>query len=299
MENLPLFALYILAVVAIFAGALKSVLTNHAAKRVITDKKAFWRFNTVVCLAAFLIFLVSALGKEVSVFTLALGLVFGVVTVLYTAFNMLALSRGPLHVTTLIVMASMIVTALYDAIVSRQMLAPSKLIAIAVLFVFIVLSVGKKDETTAKRGWLFFCGAAFVTSAAIGILQKIHQGSPYRAETAPYLACAFFCSTLFALVMSLIVKNNTAEAEKTAPLSPWLAVLVAAVCGVCMYVEHDFNLKLSGLLPSEIFFPLTNGGVLFLNTLAALVLFKEKLTKKQLVGLIGGIVTLILICILP
>ncbi len=298
MENLPIFVLYILAVVSIFSGVLKSVLTNDAAKRVITDQKMLWRFNAIVCLAAFFIFLVSAIGKEVSVFTIALGFVFGVVTVLQSVFNMLALSRGPLHITTLIITASMIVPAMYDAIVNRQMLSVPKLIAIAVLFVFIVLSVGQKDETTAKRGWLFFCGAAFLMSAGIGILQKIHQGSPFKAETAPYLACAFFCSTLFALVMSFIVKVP-ADTEKKASRLSWLAVLVAAVCGVCMYVNHDFNLKLSGLLPSEIFFPLANGGVLFLNALAALVIFREKLTRQQVVGLIGGGITLVLLCIIP
>ncbi|MBQ8748182.1 MAG: hypothetical protein IJZ08_10015 [Clostridia bacterium] len=297
MESLPIYALYILAVLSTFAGVIKNCLTNHAAKNTVTSRKSLWQFNAVVCLVAFLVFLISALGNEVSGFTLALGLVFGIVTVLQAVFNMVAFNRGPLHITTLIITASMIVPAMYDAIITRQMPSAAKLIAIAVLFIFIVLSLGKKDETTARRGWLFFCGAAFVMSASIGILQKIHQGSAYKAETAPYLACAFLGSTVFAFVMSLLAKKP-ADSEGKPSRMPWITVLIAAVCGVCMYINHDFNLKLSGLLPSEIFFPLVNGGLLFLNTLSALVIFKEKLTKQQVVGLIGGGITLVLLCIL-
>ena len=74
-------------------------------------------------------------------------------------------------------------------------------------------------------------------------------------------------------------------------------VALACVCGLCTFCMNFINLKLSGLLPSQLFFPLVNGSSIVLSSLMAVLLFKEKLNKKQLIGLVGGIASLILICI--
>jgi len=56
------------------------------------------------------------------------------------------------------------------------------------------------------------------------------------------------------------------------------------------------NLRLSGLLPSQLFFPLVNGSAIVLSSLMSVLLFKEHLSKKQTVGLVGGIASLIVMC---
>ena len=57
------------------------------------------------------------------------------------------------------------------------------------------------------------------------------------------------------------------------------------------------NLKLSGLLPSQLFFPVVNGSAIILSSVMSVLLFKEKLTKRQVVGLLGGIISLVAICL--
>ena len=57
-------------------------------------------------------------------------------------------------------------------------------------------------------------------------------------------------------------------------------------------------LILSGILPSQLFFPLINGSTIVLSSLVSVLVFKEKLTARQTVGLVGGILSLCAICIL-
>ena len=57
------------------------------------------------------------------------------------------------------------------------------------------------------------------------------------------------------------------------------------------------NLKLSGLIPSQLFFPLINGSTIVLSALLSVAVFKERLNKKQIIGLCGGILSLIAICL--
>ena len=72
---------------------------------------------------------------------------------------------------------------------------------------------------------------------------------------------------------------------------------MAAVCGVCIFGMNFLNLRLSGLLPSQLFFPVVNGSAIVLSSLFSVLLFKERLTKKQIVGLLGGLLCLVAICL--
>ena len=76
-------------------------------------------------------------------------------------------------------------------------------------------------------------------------------------------------------------------------------IMLAGVSGLCTFCMNFLNLKLSGLLPSQLFFPVVNGSSIVLSSLMAVIIFKEKLSKKQLIGLVGGIISLIMICIVP
>ena len=288
---------YLLFAISITATVVQSTLFNHVGKKELRTGRSVWIFNTALYLFSFVLFLVSALGKPLSTFTLLFGLVFGLVTIIQSTCNLMALKRGPMHITLLITTSSLVIPSLSGAVVNGETLSIGKLAAIAVLLVFIYLSVDRSDTSTFKPGWLIFTLITFLMQATVGIMQKIHQSSPYAAETSGFLAAAFFCSVIFAIVMSVITRETKTDAAASKPGRA--LILVAIVCGLCTYLQNDLNLKLSGRIPSQIFFPVVNGGVLFLNALVALILFREKLTKRQIIGLAGGILTLLVICILP
>lgn len=65
--------------------------------------------------------------------------------------------------------------------------------------------------------------------------------------------------------------------------------------GVIIGVTNQVNLWLSGVLPSIVFFPIVNGGVIILSGIAAVVLFREKLTKAQKIGIFTGILSICLL----
>lgn len=55
------------------------------------------------------------------------------------------------------------------------------------------------------------------------------------------------------------------------------------------------NLYLSGALPSILFFPIMNGGLILLSSLAGWIVFREKLTRSQIFSLLLGVVAVCLI----
>ena len=65
--------------------------------------------------------------------------------------------------------------------------------------------------------------------------------------------------------------------------------------GLCLGLHHKMNLYLSGVLPSILFFPIMNGGLILLSSLAGWIVFREKLTRSQIFSLLLGVVAVCLI----
>ena len=69
-----------------------------------------------------------------------------------------------------------------------------------------------------------------------------------------------------------------------------------AVSGIAVALNNRLNLLLSGLLDSSVMFPVVNGGGLILTTLSATLLFRERLSGKQWIGMAIGTLAVILLC---
>ena len=94
----------------------------------------------------------------------------------------------------------------------------------------------------------------------------------------------------------LRVKNNQSfliiEKNKNAFL--W-SILFIGLCGLVSGGYQRLNMYLTGALPSIVFFPTFNGVVIFLSCISGVVLFKEKLSVKQIVGLVLGVICIMLV----
>ena len=75
-------------------------------------------------------------------------------------------------------------------------------------------------------------------------------------------------------------------------------VLYALVSGALSCGYNRLNIYLSGALDGVIFFPVFNGGVIFLSTVFSILLLKEKLNLKQIAGICVGIAGICVIGIL-
>ncbi|MBR1970621.1 MAG: EamA family transporter [Clostridia bacterium] len=222
-----------------------------------------------------------------SFFTVALGLSFGVITALSNLYKMRALNAGPMHITLLVTTSSMIIPTM-SGVFFGERFSPIKLILVVFLIGFIYLSFDKTDNKKTNGKWLFFCVLAFLFQGSIGVLQKIHQSSACKGELNGFLLISFVCSLIYSRIRSRKSYKDLNFRKKH--------IIFAMICGLCTYTMNFLNLRLSGLLPSQFFFPIVNGSAIILSSLMSVLFFKEHLSKKQTIGLIGGITSLIVMC---
>lgn len=280
---------YLFLSVSMLSMVLQNGLFNSVSKSSLKDKADRFYLNSFIYLVCFLMFLILVFSDSFSMYSVGLGLLFGVVTMFSGYYKLSALSKGPMHITTLIISSSMIIPAMSGAVFFGEPFSLGKTFAIILLIFFIYISLKKDSNTNFCKGWLPCIILAFLLQGVIGILQKIHQISPHKDELVLFLATAFLFSFVFSMCLAKREKNIF-EFKKR---EYWFA----AICGVCTFAMNYINLKLSGLIPTQLFFPLVNGSSIILTALISIFIFKESVTKHQVIGLVGGLVSLVLICI--
>lgn len=277
-------------IISIAIMVVQNCLFNDACKKKVKTAAHINLFNITVYAVCILIFGGLVLRETVSVFTVLLGLLFGVVTALSNFYKMRSLSNGPMHITLLVTTSSMIIPTL-SGIFFGETFSLAKLGVVVVLIGFIYLSTGKSGDARINKKWVLYCALAFAFQGTVGVIQKIHQSSTHKAETSGFLLVAFTVAIIFCFFGSRGSGQTIKLERKT--------VFVGLLCGGCTFGMNYINLKLSGLLPSQLFFPLINGSAIILSSIMSVIVFKETLSKRQMIGLVGGILSLIGICLVP
>ena len=293
---------YLLLLVSLFAAAGGTV-----AKKYYTDKSSKGVaskciYTAASCLvAAICLVLVGNLCRPSS-FSLWLSLLFGAVTALQGIAMLVAMRLGPVSYTMLFSSFSTVITALSGVLFFHESITLLKGIGILLMLVSFAFSVEREKE---KRGagliWLILCISVFLSTGAIGIMQKVHQTSAYRAELDIFLVLAFAVTAAVAMLASVLFSRFGKEKERISPKSDRKGMLLllafTAAGGICVAVNNKLNLFLSGVLESSVFFPIANGGAVVLSTLAAYFFFGERLSLRRKIGLGIGILSVVLLCI--
>ena len=239
---------------------------------------------------------------EISTFTLLLGILFGVVTALQAVFHLQALEKGPFSYTSVLVSLSTIIPALSGALLWDETVTAVQIVGILLMLVCFACSAEPSNsEKKVNLLWLLYVGSAFLLTGLIGVLQKWHQNTAFKGELDGFLIIAFLMSFLYSVLSLLLLwgrakKTDSVPVERLRGRSLSVALLLMLTVGICVAANNKINLYLSGVMDSAVFFPTVNGGGLILSTLAALILFREKPSKKQWLGIALGTVAVVLLC---
>ena len=285
--------------VALLGGIFVKHFCNRYSKRLSDD---FLYTATLGIVAAVTLLCLGGFGHASS-FTVILGVIFGAVTALQSVTYVAAFHCGPMSYTSVIISFSTIMSALSGVLFFDEELGISQIVGIALMLAsFVLAAKSDNGEKKANLKWLGLCLISFLGCGSIGIMQKIHQSSDFKDELSAFLIIAFATLSLLCYLIVLVLRRlekarGGYKQEKERDGRETLRViLIMVAAGICTALNNKFNLYLSGVIPSAIFFPIVNGGGLVLTTIAALVIFKERLTLKQWIGIGIGIVSVVLLC---
>ena len=275
---------YGLLLASVMLETTKNIFSNRFSKEVLKNETDIYKFNTFLYFASFLVLLFFP-GMHASGFTVGLSVVFAAVTAASQHFAIKAFQTGPMAHTSFIQGVGLVIPTFCGVLFWQEKMSAGKLFALLVLIISMALVLDLKKEKINLR-WLVYALLSMLFIGLIGVVQTVHQMSPYQTELIPFLKISFFFTVLLNLLFWRLGKTPSTFSIKSS------AAGQAAASGVFMGLVNMINLYLAGAMPKIIFFPIANGGLIFATLLAAVIFFRERLSKKQWVGMMCGILAL-------
>ncbi len=277
---------YLLLFTSVFLDTFKNIYYNYFGKNMMKGNRDTLFFNTICCVGAVIYFVCRGADFTVSSYSMVMALIFGAVTVAAQYFGLLSMGLGPMSYSVLFTYLSMLIPTLFGVFYYGNNPSALQIIGIVLMLVTFVLSCELKGNTRVSVKWLFAAFGSFLGWGLVGVCQQLHQNSEYAGELTGFLLWTFIFSTVFFGILFVFSKKEKAEVEQQKKGFP--AILLMLFTGAAIGAINEINLYLSGAMNPVIFFPIVNGGVILLSGIAAICVFREKLSIKQWWGLVAG-----------
>ena len=203
--------------------------------------------------------------------------------------------RSGVTITSLSSKLSVVIPTLFGIVVLKEVLGVTAGIGIVLALVALFLVVGgkdKKDEKTGKSTYLLLLPVFIFLSTGIGdVMMKMTEQKNTSGDMIPMIAFIYFISFLFGVLFvayDLIAKKTKWQ---------WKSALGGLALGTVNFFSTCCIYRAMRVFDNVVMFPVYNIGVVCLSALAGWVLFKEKLTWKNYLGLVIAIIAVILITV--
>lgn len=290
-----MFYSLLIAVTALLCGAQTS-LFKYFNLHYMKNKASYFLFNFISCTFIALILPVTTGGVSVpELFTIILGLSFGITFILTVFFYTKAMELGPLSFTSMFFSSSLLLPISAGWLLWQEPVTLIQIIGVGVLLAaYYLATVSNTDEKRkANFRWLQVCLLAFIGNGSLAILSKLHQHLIPQRQINEYLIIAFGTSAIISLFLFLL-QTKVRKEDITHLKNPGF-VLIALSAGAATGFANQLIIYLMSFVPSIVLFPCVNGGLMLVSILLSVILFGEKLTQKSIAGLVLGVTALILL----
>ena len=290
--------IYLLIGITILCFTIQNIGFKEYSRLYGNSRAGFFFFNMMYSMAVvFLIPIIFGKIAPQSKITIVVSILFGGVFVLTIFSFTQAVMHGPLSFSTLAQCLGILFPTLAGVLFWDEKLSMINGMGFILLLVmFVILVSGACEERTESQlsgRWLFFSFLSFVGNGTLMVLIKLHQEALPGLEQKEFLFLAFGSAAIvsaIAMFIRLLLSN-----ESIKELLNRKFALVVLIVGLTTVLANNFSLDIADTVPASLQFPLINGGLFMMNTIAATAVYKETLTKRSVTGLAVGLVSLVLL----
>ena len=224
-------------------------------------------------------------------YTLILGALFIIV------FNLMAITtqKSGLSVVSVATKMSVVVPVLFGLLYYNESLGTVKLIGIAIALIAVYLTSNKsKQGITVNRKSIVLPILVFIGSGIIDTSIKFLEDTYVANNDVPLFSAIIFLAAAvigFIFIIIQIIRGSFKFEFKN------------IIAGICLGVPNYFSIYFlvqtlrSDILESSGIFAINNVSIVALSTFAGIFIFKEKLIRKNWIGIALAILSIVLISI--
>ncbi len=222
--------------------------------------------------------------------TMALGLLFILV------FNIMAKSSqiNGVGVTSVATKMSLVIPVLFAVLYYKDVLSLLQIVGILLALAAVYLASVPKKELSIKRNHLWLPLLVFLGSGIIDTSIKFIQEAHLNEEEYPIFSSIVFGSAAISGILFLSIRSF-----QTLLNLNFKSVLGGIVLGIPNYFSIFFLLRALNTksLNSASVFTINNVAIVLFSTLLGIILFKEQLSRKNLMGVGLAIISIILVAL--
>ena len=276
------------------------IVVQTMTKKSYSDKVngGAYSFTALCSLFAMVIFIITSGGDlNFSAGCLPYAVSFAVCYSLASIFTLLALFTGPVSVASLLLSYSTMIPAIFSIIVYKEpidvMLITGTVLMILSLFFANMEKKGEQKKITTK--WLVYIIIATVTNGGCSLVQKVQQMNVQ--EVGYDCKNEFMIAALFIITLVMITGALLTERKKIC-FNLKKGCILSSCCGIANGIVNYLVIVLSDPkmnMPASVMFPVISAGGIVLTALISVFLYKEKLSRMQIVGFVLGTMSVIVL----
>ena len=289
IQYLILVPLTILAV----GKVLLQRMISHAYLKNTTDSA--W-YNLIIFGSMAVLYFIFGGFRLPTLHILPYGALYGLMMAGFQIFYTLALQRGPVSHTALIVTFNLAFAISFGILYCGEQLTFLHISGLLCIFLSLILAIDFKQAKQHQFNivWFLMSLAAMSMNGIAAIILKLQKLS-YPDEDMGMLLTAYVSGALF---LYLIIRyfTNVRKQPRMMLLNSTRLFLILS----CSLIMGAYLLLYSigaGMISSVVFFPVVNIAPTTVISLMGIFVFRDNLTRQQLFSLIFGIAATLLLCL--
>lgn len=268
------------------------LLTQSVIRKIYSKKTGgggTFTFNIFSGCGAVLFFLITIRNPNWDLRILPYAIIFAASYLASGIFGLKAIFVGSMSLTSLIVNCSLIVPTFYSLVFLGEKGSVFLYVGVVFLLIALILVNKSSDSTPITGKWLLYVAIAFVGNGMCSLTQKLQQDAFHGAGKNELMIFAL----LFVIVGSILFACF--YERKDASVYVKFGVWNGLACGVANGIVNLLVMVMLGTMPASVVFPLITGGSIVLTHVISTVFFHEKLSRRQTIGFLFGIASVILL----
>ena len=224
--------------------------------------------------------------------TWTLGLINGAVLFVYNLCIINASRTGPFGFQSIFrLFGSVVIPMVFSLVFWGETLSLLRWLGIALMLVsFVAVNADGMVLRDVKKGYIGWVTLLFFVNGAYAMLMALQQRLMGNTQRNEMIVITFLCSACISLI-SLIVrrKGETLHAFRMSPKA-WGSALGAGTSAALAVVQLMILIGRVESLP--VFYAVENGLILGLTIIFSAILFREKISRKTVVGIVLSVISM-------
>lgn len=229
-------------------------------------------------------------------FTILCGILNALSYVLYNTSLIKATSYGPYAFSMIAMLfGGIILPVLYSAAFLGEGLNLFHILAIVIMLAsFVIMNLKGLSLQGVTIKYYIWCFLVFLSNGIFSTLIKVQQTALLGKERVEMIIITYAVAAILAFVMLLFIRRKNAIKDFKTGRSALLFVLA---CGIFSSMAANISFYMASRLPAAVFFTIDSGGILVLSAIYAVLIFKEKLNRYQIIGIIMSLLSIFMLTI--